>query len=196
MAFFSRASQGSELKHSAVEKEAQAIVESIRHWRHFLTGRHFTLKTDQQSVSYMFNQRQKGKIKNDKIMRWMIELSCYSFDIVYRPGRENIATDTLSRASCATTTHDSLYKLHDSLCHPGVTRLWHFVRTKNLPFSLEEVKKTLSSCPVCCECKPKFYHPEEAHLIKATQPFERINIDCKRPSTIKQQEQVLLEHHR
>ncbi len=181
VAFFSRALQGSELKHSAVEKEAQAIVESIRHWRHFLTGRHFTLKTDQQSVSYMFNQRQKGKIKNDKIMRWRIELSCYSFDIVYRPGRESIAPDTLSRASCATTTHDSLYKLHDSLCHPGVTRLWHFVRTKNLPFSLEEVKKTLSSCPVCCECKPKFYHPEEAHLSKATQPFERINIDFKGP---------------
>jgi CTP:molybdopterin cytidylyltransferase MocA len=34
---FSRTLQGSELKHSAVEKEAQAIVESIRHWRHFLT---------------------------------------------------------------------------------------------------------------------------------------------------------------
>ena len=33
--FFSRTLQGSELKHSAVEKEAQAIVESIRHWRHF-----------------------------------------------------------------------------------------------------------------------------------------------------------------
>ncbi len=114
-------------------------------------------------------------------MCWRIELSCYSFDIVYRPGRKNIAPDTLSRAGCAMTTHDSLYKLHNSLCHSGVTRLWHFVRTKNLPFSLEEVKKTLSSCPVCCECKPKFYHPEEAHLIKATQPFERINIDFKGP---------------
>ncbi|KAK3716723.1 hypothetical protein QZH41_000928, partial [Actinostola sp. cb2023] len=38
-----------------------------------------------------------------------------------------------------------------------------------------------NSCPVCCECKPKFHHPEETHLIKATQPFERINIDFKGP---------------
>ena len=87
VAFFSRSLQGSELKHAAIEKEAQAIIEAIRHWRHFLTGRHFTLRTDQKSVSYMFDQRNRGKIKNDKIMRWRIELACYSFDIVYRPSR-------------------------------------------------------------------------------------------------------------
>ena len=56
VAFFSHALQESELKHSAIEKEAQAIFESIRHWRHFLIGSHFTLKPDQKSVSYMFNQ--------------------------------------------------------------------------------------------------------------------------------------------
>ena len=181
VAFFSRTLQGSELKQSAVEKEAQAIVESIRHWRHFLTGSHFKLKTDQKSVAYMFDQRQRGKIKNDKIMRWRIELSCYSFDIVYRPGRQNIPPDTFSRANCVASTGNSLYKLHDSLSHPGVTRLLHFIRSKNLPFSLEEVKRTVNFCGICCECKPKFYCPKEAHLIKATKPFERINIDFKGP---------------
>ena len=84
VAFFSRSLQGSELKHAAIEKEAQAIIEAIRHWRHFLTGRHFTLRTDQKSVSHMFDQRNRsrGEIKNDKIMRWRIELACYSCDIV------------------------------------------------------------------------------------------------------------------
>lgn len=181
VAFFSRTLQGSELKHSAVEKEAQAIVESVRHWRHFLTGSHFTLKTDQKSVSYMFNQRHQGKIKNDKIMRWRIELSCYSFDIEYRPGRDNVAPDTFSRATCASSASDALYKLHDSLCHPGITRLWHFIRVKNLPYSLEDVRRTVNSCPICCECKPVFHRPDPVQLIKATQPFERINIDFKGP---------------
>ena len=181
VAFFSRTLQGSELKHSAIEKEAQAIVESIRHWRHFLTGSHFTLKTDQKSVSYMFNQRHQGKIKNDKIMRWRLELSCYSFDIVYRPGKENVAPDTFSRATCASSANDSLYKLHDSLCHPGITRFWHFIRAKNLPYSLEDAKRTVNTCPICHECKPAFHHTESARLIKATQPFERINIDFKGP---------------
>ncbi|CAB3981036.1 Retrovirus-related Pol poly from transposon [Paramuricea clavata] len=69
VAFFSRTLQSSEIKHASVEKEAQAIIEAVRHWKHFLTGRHFTLVTDQKSVSYMFDQRHKTKIKNDKIMR-------------------------------------------------------------------------------------------------------------------------------
>ena len=37
VAFFSHMLHGSELKHSAIEKEAQAVIESIRHWRYFLT---------------------------------------------------------------------------------------------------------------------------------------------------------------
>ena len=37
VAFFSRSLQGSELNHDAIQKEAQAIIGAIRHWRHFLT---------------------------------------------------------------------------------------------------------------------------------------------------------------
>ena len=45
VAFFSRTLHGHELNAAAVEKEAQAIIESVRHWRHFLTRKHFTIKT-------------------------------------------------------------------------------------------------------------------------------------------------------
>ena len=69
VAFFSRTLQGFERNHAAVEKEAQAIVEAVRHWRHYLAGRHFSVKTDQRSVSYMFDKRHKNKIKNEKILR-------------------------------------------------------------------------------------------------------------------------------
>ena len=40
---------GSELKHASVEKESQAIIEAVRHWKHFLTEMHFTLTTDQKT---------------------------------------------------------------------------------------------------------------------------------------------------
>ena len=85
VAFFSRTLQGSEIKHPAVEKEAQAMVEAVRYWRHYLYGRHFILKTDQKSVSYMFDKKHTGKIRNNKIERWKMELSGYSYDIQYRP---------------------------------------------------------------------------------------------------------------
>ena len=129
----------------------------------------------------MFDQRHRGKIKNYKIMRWRVELSCYSFDIVYRPGKENVPPDVFSRSVCAALTNNSLYVLHQSLCHPGITRMSHFVRARNLPYSVEEIRAMTNTCRICCECKPRFYRPGASHLIKATQAFERLNVDFKGP---------------
>lgn len=115
-------------------------------------------------------------------MRWRTELSCYRFDIVYRPGAENIPPDTLSRGfSAAIPSAESLSELHNSLCHPGVTRMYHFVKTRNLPYSIEDVRQMTKACRVCAESKPQFYSPVQSHLVKATQPFERLNIDFKGP---------------
>ena len=52
VAFFSHTLHKSELSHSAVEKEACSIAEAIRYWKHYLMGCHFTLITDQKSVSF------------------------------------------------------------------------------------------------------------------------------------------------
>ena len=46
VAFFSRTLQVAEVRHASIEKEAQAIIETIRHWKNYLTGRHFSIKTD------------------------------------------------------------------------------------------------------------------------------------------------------
>ena len=76
---------------------------------------------------------------------------------------------------------DNLEEIHVGLCHPGVTRMLHFVKSKNLPFSTEEVKKVCSACRGCAELKPQFYRPQPGNLIKATQPVERLSIDFKGP---------------
>lgn len=180
VAFFSRTLSPSEVRHSSVEKEAYAIVESLRKWRHFLIGRHFKLITDQKSVTFMFDQHHTSKIKNEKILRWRLELSCFSYDIIYWPGKQNEAADALSRV-CGATGEDKLYTLHSNIGHPGITRMSHWIKSRNLPFSIEEIKKMTASCPVCAELKPRFYKPQEMHLIKATAPFERLNVDFKGP---------------
>lgn len=182
VAFFSRSLNRSELRHHIVEKEAYAIIESIRRWRELLACRHFTIITDQRAVSYMFNTKAKGKVKNEKILRWRLELMSYSFDICHRPGKDNVAADTLSRSHCLFTCGGiDLKKVHDDLIHPGVQRMMHFVRSKNLPFSLDEVRKVISQCQVCAKLKPRFYKPSQCQLIKSTSPFERISIDFKGP---------------
>ena len=181
VAFFSRTLQTSELKHPSIEKEACAIIEAVRYWKHYLTGHHFKLITDQQPVSYIFEKQHKSKIKNDKIYRWKIELSCYSYDIVYREGKLNIPADTFSRVYCSMINTDTLTQLHQSLCHPGVTRMYAFVKNRNLPFSVDDVRQMIKLCKICCECKPRYHKPVKSHLIKATQPFERLNLDFKGP---------------
>ena len=183
VAFFSRTLSLTEQRHSAIEKEAAAIVEAIRKWRHYLSGRHFLLITDQQSVAFMFNSRNNGKIKNDKIMRWRTELSCYSYDISYRPGKKNLSADAFSRI-CGASSLSSLTvsDLHNSLCHPGIRRLLHFIRSKNLPFSTEDVRKACGECKICAELKPRFYRPKTSvPLIKATRPWERVSLDFVGP---------------
>ena len=101
MRFFHRALKPHERRHSPVEKEACVIVKACRKWRHYLTGRHFLLITDQQAVSYMFDTNKHGKIKNNEILRWRVELSCLIFDKKYRPGSENVTADCLTRAFCS-----------------------------------------------------------------------------------------------
>ena len=108
VAFFSRTLSNSERHHSSVEKEAYAIVEALRKWKHYLLGNHFHLLTDQRSVAFMFDNQKLGKVKNEKIARWRIELSSFSYDIMYRAGAGNVAADALSRSCCATNNMNSL----------------------------------------------------------------------------------------
>ena len=135
VAFFSRTLTSSERNHSAMGKEVYAIVEAIGKWRHYLINSPFKLVTDQKSVAFIYDKKSsKRKIKNAKIQRWKIELSPFVYDVVYRPGPQNHAPDALSRCNAMQTgSPEKLLKLHESLCHPGVTRMWHFVRQKNLP---------------------------------------------------------------
>ena len=195
IAFFSRSLGKSEKHHSVIEREACAIVEALRKWRHFLIGRHFKLVTDQQSVKFMFDQQNRGRVKNDKILRWRLEMAAYSFDISYRPGSWNTVADALSRAphdlSAGISEIGGLRHLHDSLCHPGVSRMWHLVRCRNLPFSLEDVKSVVRKCATCAEIKPRFIRQSET-LIKATRPFERLSIDFKGPLPTKSRNRFIL----
>ena len=133
----------SEPRHSAVEKETYAVVEALRKWKHLLLGKHFTLITDQRNVLFMLDMRHSSKIKSDEILRWRLELATFDFTIIYGPGKLNFAPDTLSRAISASVSFPSLKlltNLHESLCQPGITRLAHYVKVKNFPFSLNDIK--------------------------------------------------------
>ena len=61
VAFMSRTLSKSECNYPTVEKEAASIIEAVRKWGHYLYSRPFTLITDQRSLAFMFDQRNRGK---------------------------------------------------------------------------------------------------------------------------------------
>ncbi|XP_064078654.1 uncharacterized protein LOC135196118 [Macrobrachium nipponense] len=69
--------------------------------------------------------------------------------------------------------------------------MMHFVRGRNLPYSVEEVRKITTSCQVCLELKPQFIK-SSGQLIKATQPFESLNLDFKGPVPSQSRNKYLL----
>ena len=86
-----------------------------------------------------------------------------------------------SNINCTVSSTLSLYKIHYALCHPGITRLFAYVRSKNLPFSINKVRRVTEKCSICAELKPRFYKPDDNVLIKATKPFVRLSLDFKGP---------------
>ena len=179
IAFFSRTLSGAERKYSIVEKEAMAIVETFRKWSHYIRCYQTIVMTDQRSVAFLFS-RQKSKIKNDKLIRWRLELSEYQYEITYRSGKHNVRADAMSRLCAVGTSHVEV--LHESLAHPGINRFWDYIQRNRLAISLDEVRNCVASCDSCAHCKPRFFKPSsKGQVIRAPKPFERLGIDIVGP---------------
>ena len=126
----------------------------------------------------MFDGKNHGKIKKCKNIVFANRTFSIDYEIVYRAGEFNTAPDVFPRMYCAEISLNQLYEVYSNLCHPGVIQMYHYVRTKNLPYSLEEVRKMTAFCKICAEVKPRFYKLPEMHVIMAT---KRLSNDFKDP---------------
>lgn len=80
-----------EQKHSAVEKEAYAIVSALK--KFFCWVDISRLSQDQRSMSFMFVEHHQNKVKKEKLQRWCLGMSCYHYEIIYKPSNENTVYD-------------------------------------------------------------------------------------------------------
>ncbi|PKA61698.1 putative mitochondrial protein [Apostasia shenzhenica] len=93
IAYFSKALSGKNLLLSIYEKEMLAIVAAIQKWRHYLVGVHFKIRTDQESLKYLMEQR----ISTPAQQKWIARLIGYDYEITFKRGVDNKVADALSR---------------------------------------------------------------------------------------------------
>jgi hypothetical protein len=91
VAFFSRLFAARHLKLAAYELELIDRVQAVRHWRPYLWGRQFLVRTDHFSLKYLLDQRLSTVPQH----QWISKLFWFDFIVEYRPGRLNTMADAL-----------------------------------------------------------------------------------------------------
>jgi hypothetical protein len=91
--FGAKALNKGQYNYSATKRELLAIVLAIANCRQWLYGRHFTLYTDHQALTFLYTQ----KHINYMMLNWVDILFDYDFTVVHRPGILMILPDALSR---------------------------------------------------------------------------------------------------
>jgi hypothetical protein len=93
LAFFSRQFDPRHLKVAAYERELIGLVQAVKHWRPYLWGRMFVVRTDHYTLKFMLDQR----LSTIPQHQWISKLFGYDFKVEYKPGRLNTVADALSR---------------------------------------------------------------------------------------------------
>lgn len=93
VAYFSKRTTIAESKYHSYELETLAVVNAIKHFRHYLHGRKFLVVTDCSSL-----RATRRKIDlTPQVHRWWAFLQSFDFDIVHIDGKRMCHADFFSR---------------------------------------------------------------------------------------------------
>lgn len=94
IAFISRTLDETEEHYATNEREMLAIIWALTTLRNYLYGsKKVIIYTDHQPLTYAIS----NKNSNVKMKRWKCTLEEYNYELRYKPGRQNVVADALSR---------------------------------------------------------------------------------------------------
>ena len=92
IAFYSEKLDSSKLNYSTYDKELYALVQTLKHWRHYLICKEFILFSDHEALKWLISQKKV----NPRHAKWIEFLQSYNFFIKHKPGEDNRVGDALS----------------------------------------------------------------------------------------------------
>ena len=96
VAYASRSLSRPEQRYCVTRKELLAVGVFVQHFRQYLLGREFTLRTDHGSLVWVRNFKEP----EGQLVRWLEKLEEYTFTIVHRRGTLHSNVDAMSRIPC------------------------------------------------------------------------------------------------
>lgn len=112
-AYASRAMTNTQQQYAQIEKELLAICFGVKKFHQFVYGRNFIIETDHQPLVTIVK-----KPLHDcpaRLQRMLLSLQRYNFTLTYKPGKQLIIADTLSRAFINKEFHNNL-NLEGQVC--------------------------------------------------------------------------------
>ena len=94
VSFFSKKLFPAQRNYSTFERECLAIICALVHFRVYLLGRRFRLRTDHRAMAWLFSKKPKSSAR---ISGWLAILMEYPIVIEYVRGANNSIADALSR---------------------------------------------------------------------------------------------------
>ncbi|GBG76336.1 hypothetical protein CBR_g22083 [Chara braunii] len=91
--YMSKKIKTKKLQDSTYKKELYALVPALKHWKHFLLGKHFKIFSDHSTLQWMKSQ---GEL-NDKLARYIQFIDMFDFELRHKKGCYNRVADALSR---------------------------------------------------------------------------------------------------
>ena len=97
VAYYSKALRKAEQRYCVTRRELLAVVFATRHFKYYLCGRPFTIRTDHASLQWLMTFREP----EGQLARWLEELQGYEFIVIHRAGERHGNADVLSRRPCS-----------------------------------------------------------------------------------------------
>ena len=111
LAYYSQTLSAAQRRYCTTKRELLAVVRAV-HFRMYLWGRPFLLRTDHASLRWLIN----FKDPEGMLARWISVLDVYDFDIQHRAGNKHANVDGLTRIEC---TQRKRHECQGRLMAPG-----------------------------------------------------------------------------